>query len=83
MYEEEEESPKGAFAAAKNEGNPEPPSKGFLFTCKHYLTTLPALNKQQLCTFAVETRGDKERRSSRTILGTCKDVSGDWFAKSF
>ena len=28
----EEESPKGAFAAAKKEGNPELPSKGFLFT---------------------------------------------------
>ena len=34
MYDDdEEESPKGAFAAAKNEGKPEPPSKGFLFTC--------------------------------------------------
>ena len=64
MYEEEEESPKGAFAAAKNEGNPEPPSNGFLFTCKTYFT-LPAFEQQQLQlgTFAVETRVVRERRS--------------------
>ena len=33
-------------------------------------------------TFAVEASAARERRRSRTILGTCKDKSQDWFPES-
>ena len=45
----EEESPKGAFAAAKNEGKPELPSNGFLFTFNflmfNYMTSISLIRK--------------------------------------
>ena len=40
----EEESPKGAFAAAKNEGKPDLPSNGFLFTCQCQKVVKTAFN---------------------------------------